>query len=161
MRCLSAAFENYHEFGQGRTPRGMSIRAGWEMIVARRPFRRQQGTRSQPARARFSCLAPSRCRGPDSIRQPGLSSRTPDRPAGRTPPASAPREPCREHSSIRKCGTAVRPPGYQRGRKPYRSPSWVFTTSVSPASTGAEVIALPSVFMRATNVPSSPDRKWT
>lgn len=50
---------------------------------------------------------------------------------------------------------------YQRGRNPYRPPSWVCTTSVLPASTGAAVIALPSVFIRAMKLPSSRDRKCT
>ncbi len=49
----------------------------------------------------------------------------------------------------------------QRGRNPYRPPSFVCTTSVLPARTGAAVIALPSVFIRAIKLPSSRDRKCT
>ncbi len=49
----------------------------------------------------------------------------------------------------------------QRGRNPYRPPSFVCTTSVLPARTGAAVIALPSVFIRAMKLPSSRDRKCT
>lgn len=37
----------------------------------------------------------------------------------------------------------------------------VCTTSVLPARTGAAVIALPSVFIRAMKLPSSRDRKCT
>jgi hypothetical protein len=49
----------------------------------------------------------------------------------------------------------------QRGRKPYRPPSCVRITRVSPASTGAAVIALPSVLARPTNSPFAVERKCT
>lgn len=52
-------------------------------------------------------------------------------------------------------------PDPQRGRKPYRPPSCVWITSVSPARTGAAVIALPSVLARPTNSPLVVERKCT
>lgn len=65
-----------------------------------------------------------------------------------------------------KAGTFVRTsgqlkPSNQRGRKPYRPPSCVRITRVSPASTGAAVIALPSVLARPTNSPFAVERKCT
>jgi len=65
-----------------------------------------------------------------------------------------------------KAGTFVRTldqlkPLNQRGRKPYRPPSCVRITRVSPASTGAAVIALPSVLARPTNSPFDVERKCT
>lgn len=52
-------------------------------------------------------------------------------------------------------------PFNQRGRKPYSPPSCVRITKVSPASTGAAVIALPSVLARPTNSPLAVERKCT
>jgi hypothetical protein len=72
----------------------------------------------------------------------------------------------RKTRTASKAGTFVRTldqlkPSHQRGRKPYRPPSCVRITRVSPASTGAAVMALPSVLARPTNSPFAVERKCT
>ena len=171
-RFAAALDENYHESGRGRTHR-QSARPDGGTKLRRYTGQRPpdaSGSRAgagpccgsgdrgfcdacrttlhtTPTQRRNSVLVRPACSGGTQGRLRSIVQRL-----KRRRPAIQPA--CTSHGNRRVSID-------QRGRNPYRSPSCVCTTSVSPASTGGAVIALPSVFIRAMNVPSSRDRKCT